>query len=152
MAKLNFRSYNFLHGDVFKDSKNLRAYLHRSDHQIRVLDSYKIFFSPFLQHLQHRVCRRDHTLSIQIRYHLKINMFTPFCHVLIYIKSVKVEKFLKGSLNSIPSPSPSMKIQIMGRKVCLMCKGKTLLGVVNKLLKTKSLLTSPSNVLPYYLK
>ena len=31
------------------------------------------------------------------------------------------------------------------------CKGKTLLGVVNKLLNTKSLLTMPSNVLPYYL-
>ena len=60
-----------------------------------------------------------------------------------------VEKILKGSLDSIPSPSPSVKIQIMGGKVCLRCKGKTLLGVVNKLLKTKSLLTSPSNVLPY---
>ena len=64
----------------------------------------------------------------------------------------KVEKILKGSLDSIPSPSPSVKIQIMGGKVCLRCKGKTLLGVVNKLLKTKSLLTSPSNVLPYHFK
>ena len=52
--------------------------------------------------------------------------------------SIKVEKILKGSLDSIPSPSPSLKIQIMGRKVCLRCKGKTLLGIVNKLLKTKS--------------
>ena len=57
----------------------------------------------------------------------------------------KVEKILKGCLASIPSPSPSLKIQIMGGKVCLKCKGKTLL------LKTKSLLTLPSNVLPYYL-
>ena len=63
--------------------------------------------------------------------------------------SDKVEKILKGSLDSIPSPSTSVKIQIMGGKVCLRCKGKTLLGVVNKLLKTKSLLTSPINVLPY---
>jgi hypothetical protein len=63
----------------------------------------------------------------------------------------KLEKILKGSLDSIPSPSPSVKTQIMGRKVCLRCKGKTLLGVVNKILKTKSLLTSPSKVLPYYL-
>ena len=45
---------------------------------------------------------------------------------------VKVEKTLKGSLDSIPSPS--VKIQIMGGRVCLRCKGKTLLGVVNKLL------------------
>ena len=42
---------------------------------------------------------------------------------------VKVEKILKGSLDS---PSPSVKIQIMGGKVCLMCEGKTLLGVENK--------------------
>ena len=64
----------------------------------------------------------------------------------------KVEKILKGSLDLIPSPTPSVKTQIMGRKVCLRCKGKTLLGVVITLLETKSLLTSPSNVLPYYLK
>ena len=44
---------------------------------------------------------------------------------------VEVEMFLKGNLDSIPSPSPSMKIQIMGGKVCLRCKGKTLLGVVD---------------------
>ena len=64
----------------------------------------------------------------------------------------KVEKILKSSLDSIPSPSPSVKIQIMGGKVYLRCKGKTLLGIVNKLLKTKSLLTSPNNVLPLHLK
>ena len=64
----------------------------------------------------------------------------------------KVEKILKGSLDLIPSPSPSVKIQSIGEKVCLRFKGKTLLGIVNKLLKTKSLLTSPSNVLPYSLK
>jgi len=58
----------------------------------------------------------------------------------------KVEKILKGSLDSIPSPSPSVKIQIMDRKVCLRWKGKTLLGVVKKPLKTKRLLTSASNV------
>ena len=60
----------------------------------------------------------------------------------------KVEKILKGSQDSIPSPSPSVKIQIMAWKVCLRCKGKMLLGVVNEILKTKSLLTSPSNILP----
>ena len=63
----------------------------------------------------------------------------------------KVEKILKGSLDSIPSPSPSVKIQIMGGKVSLRYKGKTLLGIVNKILKT-NLGTSASNVLPYYLK
>ena len=64
----------------------------------------------------------------------------------------KVEKILKGSLDWIPSSSPLVKIQIMDRKVCLRWKGKTLLGIVNILLKTNSMLTSPNNVLPYYLK
>jgi hypothetical protein len=35
-------------------------------------------------------------------------------------------------MDSIPSPSTSVKIQIMGGKVGLRCKGKTLLGLVNK--------------------
>ena len=47
--------------------------------------------------------------------------------------SSKVESFLKGSLISIPSPSPSVKIQIMDGKVCLRCKGKTLLGFCFKM-------------------
>ena len=67
-------------------------------------------------------------------------------------KVAKVEKILKGSLDSIPSPLPSAKIQIMGGKVCLMCEGKTLVGVVNKLLKTRILLKLPCNVLLYYLR
>ena len=47
--------------------------------------------------------------------------------------SSKVENILKGSLDLIPSPSE--KIQIMGGIACLRCKGKTWLGVANKLLK-----------------
>ena len=43
----------------------------------------------------------------------------------------KVKKILKGSLDSIPSPSPSVKIQIMAMKVCLRFKGKTLVGIVS---------------------
>ena len=38
----------------------------------------------------------------------------------------KVEKHLKGSLDLISSPS--MKIQFMGGKVCLRCKGKNIAG------------------------
>ena len=48
----------------------------------------------------------------------------------------KVEKVLKGSLDSIPSPICSENSN-MGGKICLRGKGKTLLGVVNKLLKQK---------------
>ena len=43
--------------------------------------------------------------------------------------SIKVEKILQGSLDSILSPSPSVKIQIMGGKICLRCRGKTMLGI-----------------------
>ena len=68
------------------------------------------------------------------------------------MSNIKVKNILKCSLDSIQSPSPSVKIQIMDGKVCFSCKGKTLLGVVNKLLETKSLLTLPNNVLPYYLR
>jgi hypothetical protein len=56
------------------------------------------------------------------------------------------------SLVLIPSPSPSVKIQIMGGKVGLKCKSKTLLDVFNKLFTLESLLTKPSNVLPEKIK
>jgi hypothetical protein len=58
----------------------------------------------------------------------------------------KVEKTLKGRLDLIPSPSASVKIEIMGRKVCLRCKGKTLF--VNKLSKTKSFALLPQVNIP----
>ena len=45
-----------------------------------------------------------------------------------------------------PITLPSVEIQIMGMKVCLRCKGRTLLAVVNKLFVFKKILTSPSNV------
>jgi len=64
----------------------------------------------------------------------------------VSIQRGKVENILKGSMDLIPSPSPSVKIQIMGGKVCWRCKGKTLMGVVNKLLKTNK----SSNFLPHY--
>ena len=53
--------------------------------------------------------------------------------VFYFLFVLKVEKILKGSLDLIPSPSPFVNIQIMGGKVCWKCKGKTLLGDVNKL-------------------
>ena len=46
------------------------------------------------------------------------SLFTTVKQIL-HIICGKVEKILKGSLHSIPSPSPSVKIQIMGGKVCL---------------------------------
>jgi hypothetical protein len=49
----------------------------------------------------------------------------------------KVDNILKGSLYSIPSPSTSMKIQIMDGKVCLRCKGKTFLGFVKQTFENK---------------
>ena len=50
------------------------------------------------------------------------------------LPDVKVENILKDILDSIPSPSSSVKTQIMGGKeVCLRCKDKTLLANANKL-------------------
>ena len=45
----------------------------------------------------------------------------PFqgCGLLWREEYYTVEKILKGILDSIPSPSPSVRIQIMGGKVCL---------------------------------
>ena len=40
----------------------------------------------------------------------------------------------------ISSPSPSVKIQIMGGKVCLRCKDKILLGVVKVIYSEKAII------------
>ena len=69
----------------------------------------------------------------------------PLAKEILTLLSIKVEKILEGSLDSISSPSTLVKI--MGWKICLRYKGKTLLGLVNKLFVFKSLLTMPSNVL-----
>ena len=74
--------------------------------------------------------------------------YAQYVYIFYSTTLAKVEKILKDNLDLIPSPTPSVKIQIMGGKVCLRCEGKTLL----ELFVFKSLLTSPSNVLPYYLK
>ena len=47
----------------------------------------------------------------------------------------KVENILKGSLDSIPSTS--VKIQIMGGKVCLRRKGKKITGRCQQSFETK---------------
>ena len=55
-----------------------------------------------------------------------------FQKMFVYVFHLKVEKNLKGSLDLIPSPSPSVKIQIMGGKVRLRRKGKSLQTFENK--------------------
>ena len=60
----------------------------------------------------------------------------------------KVEKILKNSLDSILSPSRSCE----HFNFLFSFFGQTLLGIVNKLFGIKSLLTTPSNVLPLHLK
>ena len=62
---------------------------------------------------------------------------------------IKVENILKGSLGLILSLSSSVKIQIMGGKDCLRCKGKTL---STNFQNQKSLLTSPIDFMLYYFK
>jgi hypothetical protein len=55
--------------------------------------------------------------------------------ILHQIQADKVENILECSQDSIPSPS--VKIQNMGGKVCLKCKGITLLSVVNNVWKKR---------------
>ena len=95
------------------------------------------FYDPF--YCQIAIKRKYWSVERLVNYisffQRKSNLETKVNHVTAVEKCLdKVEKILKGSLDLIPSPSA--KIQIMGGKVCLRCKGKTLLGVVNKLLKT----------------
>ena len=116
--------------------KNLRQ-INQLKHDLPVTPTHSINFGSSLSsRLSHWFSSRSllNILSLGQTFQLHYNI-------------TKVEKILKGSLDLIPSPS--VKIQIMGRKFCLRWKDKTLLGVVNKLLKTKSLLASPSKVLPY---
>ena len=50
----------------------------------------------------------------------------------------------------IQSHHPDLEWKLKCGKVCLRCKGKTLLVVVNKLFDLKTLLTLPNNFLLYY--
>ena len=64
----------------------------------------------------------------------------------------KVEKILKGCQNSISSPSPSLKIQIMCGKVCLRCKGKTLLaGCCQQTFERKTFVDNGQQCFAFYL-
>ena len=64
----------------------------------------------------------------QITWHFSKNLkkqeWSRFINIIeLSIAKVKVEKTIKGSLDSIPTPS--VKFQIMRGKVHLSCKGKT---------------------------
>ena len=128
---------------------------------IWLIGHFIYFFSCFMYAGEYSCLSVDLIFKRQFSYYL-ITIYIPGCMLVIvswvrWVKYVgmcicKVGNILKGSLDSIPSPSSSVKIQIMGGKVHLRCKSKTLLGIVNKPFVFKSLLTSPSNVLPYYLK
>ena len=62
----------------------------------------------------------------QALHHLITKKWTFELNTVKDIFPVKVKKIYENSLHLIPSPAPSVKIQNMGGKVCLRCKGKTL--------------------------
>jgi hypothetical protein len=69
---------------------------------------------------------------------MSILIFSPFANFGNQsLCSIKVEKILKGSLDLIPSSSPWVKIQNMGRKVCLRCKGNYFWALSTKFWKQK---------------
>ena len=73
-----------------------------------------------------------------VKFYIESNLICQIIKIHFqWIQFFKEEKNFKGSLDSILSPSLSVKIQIVGGKVCLWCKGKTLLGIVNNLWKQK---------------
>jgi len=105
-----------------------------------------------------RLCKSSHFSKLhvcwffycKIYYNKLLIDFWEFLFVCFHITFWnKVKKILKGSLNLISSPS--VKIQIMGGKVCLRRRGKTLLCIINKIFVFKSLLTTSSNVLTLHL-
>ena len=69
------------------------------------LESHKVQKHPDLKQYHCQVCNTGRVF------------FSESDYQVIFFK---VENFLRGSLDSIPSPS--MKIQIVGGKVCLRCK------------------------------
>ena len=84
---------------------------------------------------------RIHLAAFADYMRIKCNAIFVMCHFLgikIHLwKSCKVEKILNGSLDLIPSPSPSVKIQIMGGKVCFRGKGQTFLALSTNFWKQK---------------
>ena len=119
---------------------------------LKKADGFRFFFEFFMNSTKYRTLvwqnsdRRSYWIANKVLSMTQtasgILQRIPVGILLTKTAGFKVKKILKDSMDSISSPSPSLKIQIMGGKVCLRCGGKTLLGVVNKHLKTKSLLTS----------
>ena len=95
---------------------------------------FLMFFWPILFLLWLMLLLYDGRWRIELRwlhqFFIKIGIFnldfltTKHQMLKIKIHNIKVEKILKGSLDSISSPLHSVKIQIVGRKVCLRRKGK----------------------------
>ena len=81
-----------------------------------------------IQTKNHYICM--YTLYITLSHKLSDSYGRSFIHwwriLTIFNLLKKVENILKGSLDSISSPS--VKIQIMGRKVCLRCIRQNIAG------------------------
>ena len=75
--------------------------------------------------------------------------FTNLAQALFLSQNQRCGMFFKVDLKREPGFDPiSFTFSENSNHVRERYKGTTMLGIVNKLLKTKSLLTSPSNVLP----
>ena len=68
-----------------------------------------------------------------------------------YVIVHKVEKILKSSLDSIPSPSPSVKIQIMGKKFAWGVKAKHCWVLSTNFWNKKFVDITQQCFFPYYL-
>ena len=96
-----------------------------------VLVSFSLVFTRFLW--QTHVCHG-----------LKLKKYTKNTESLNYGFFHKVKKIQEECLDLISSPSPSAKIQIIGGKIWLRCKGITLLGLSTNFWKQKVCWHSPA--------
>ena len=94
-----------------------------------------------LHHALSTLFKRFVIKYVQLRYVNQTNFEIPS----------KVEKILKGSLDSISLPSLSVKIQIMDGKVCLITSSKLSRQLFEFSLKVKVMRSNPGYLLKSFL-
>ena len=73
------------------------------------------------------ITRRLNIYRVAFQFHEANILLEQF---IIILQIGKIEKILKCRLDLISSPSPLIKIQVIGGKVCSMRKDKRLLGIL----------------------
>ena len=125
---------------------------------LKKADGFRFFFEFFMNSTKYRTLvwqnsdRRSYWIANKVLSMTQtasgILQRIPVGILLTKTAGFKVKKILKDSMDSISSPSPSLKIQIMGGKVCLSCEKQNIAGCCQQTFEYKTFVTLPSNVLP----